>query len=215
MLAAIPLFENAVYRDLPSHCRIQLSFTQNVRRSIVASEFSHAVAALSIGTFFYRAGIPKHIWLTGALCSVVPDLDVIGFRFGIRYEDFWGHRGFTHSLIFAAVLSTVVVGLAFRRGLPSVNRSCMLTYFFLATASHGLLDAMTDGGLGVAFFSPLDNRRYFLPWTPIHVSPIGVRRFFTGRGLAVLQSELLCIWLPAPLLALSAWLMCLRAAPST
>jgi hypothetical protein len=25
-------------------------------------------------------------------------------------------------------------------------------YFFVATASHGLLDAMTDGGMGVAFF---------------------------------------------------------------
>jgi inner membrane protein len=173
----------------------------------VASEFSHAVAALSIGTFFYRPGIPKHIWLTGALCSVVPDLDVIGFRLGIRYGDFWGHRGFTHSLIFAAVLSGAVVGLAFRRELPSISRLSMWTYFFLATASHGLLDAMTDGGLGVAFFAPLDNHRYFLPWTPIRVSPIGVGRFFTARGLAVIQSELLWIWLPAGLLAASVWIL--------
>jgi len=75
------------------------------------------------------------------------------------------------------------------------------TYFFVATASHGFLDAMTNGGLGVAFFSPFDNTRYFLPWRPIVVSPISVNRFFSERGLAVLQSELLWIWIPAGLLA--------------
>jgi inner membrane protein len=64
---------------------------------------------------------------------------------------------------------------------------------------------MTDGGLGVAFFSPLGNQRHFLPWTPIRVSPIGVGRFFSERGLAVLQSELLWIWLPAALFAAGVW----------
>jgi len=91
----------------------------------------------------------------------------------------------------------------------------MWVYFFLATASHGLLDAMTDGGLGVGFFAPFDNHRYFLPCPPSRVSPTGVGRFFTDRGLAVLQSELLWIWLPAMLLALSVWLIGRRAAPST
>jgi inner membrane protein len=160
-----------------------------------------------MGTFFHHPRIPKRVWLTGALCSVAPDLDVIGFQFGIRYRDFWGHRGFTHSLIFAAMLSFVAVGVGFRRGLPSLSRSPMWAYFFLATASHGLLDAMTDGGLGVAFFAPFDNRRYFLPWTPIRVSPIGVGRFFTARGFAVIQSELLWIWLPAGLVAASVCLL--------
>jgi len=66
---------------------------------------------------------------------------------------------------------------------------------------------MTDGGLGVAFFSPFDNHRYFLPWTPIRVSPIGLGRFFSHRGLEVLQSELLWIWLPAAVLAIAAWVV--------
>jgi inner membrane protein len=96
-----------------------------------------------------------------------------------------------------------------------MKRLPMWVYFFLATASHGFLDAMTDGGLGVAFFAPFDNRRYFLPWRPIHVSPVGAARFFTHRGLEVLQGELLWIWLPAALLALSVWLMRRRATPST
>jgi hypothetical protein len=68
--------------------------------------------------------------------------------------------------------------LAFPRPLPVIGRLLPWTFFFLATASHGLLDAMTDGGLGVAFFSPFDKHRYFFPWTPIRVSPIGLTRLF-------------------------------------
>ena len=74
---------------------------------------------------------------------------------------------------------------------------CLVVYFFAVTASHPILDAMTNGGLGVAFFAPFDNSRYFLPWRPIEVSPIGVRAFFTLRGLTVLQSEFIWIWIPS------------------
>jgi inner membrane protein len=168
---------------------------------------SHVVAALGIGACFYKPEIPKRIWVIAAVCSVMPDLDVIGFRFGIRYGDFWGHRGFAHSLLFAALLALVVVVLGFRHGVTGIHALTLSLYFFLATASHGLLDAMTDGGLGVALFSPFNNRRYFLPWTPIRVSPIGMGRFFSARGLAVLQSEFLWVWIPAILLAAIAILL--------
>jgi inner membrane protein len=172
----------------------------------VASVFSHAVAALSIGSCFYRPEIPKHLWVMGAVCSVLPDLDVIGFRYGIPYGNFWGHRGFTHSLTIAVFLASAVVAVGFRRALPGLSKFYVWLYLFLVTASHGILDAMTDGGLGVAFFSPFDNTRYFLPWRPIHVSPIGFVRFFTSRGLVILESELLWIWLPAGLFAASVWI---------
>jgi inner membrane protein len=176
----------------------------------VASLLSHAVAALGIGACFYKSEIPKRIWVTGVVCSFIPDLDVIGFRFGIRYGDFWGHRGFTHSLLFAALLALFVT-LVSRHGVRGMSARLMWLFFFLATASHGLLDAMTDGGLGVAFFAPFDNHRYFLPWTPIRVSPIGVGRFFGARGVAVLRTEFLWIWLPTIFLAVSAILLRQRA----
>jgi inner membrane protein len=179
----------------------------------MASVFSHAVPALGIGACFYRPGTPKRVWVAGALCSVIPDLDVIGFHFGVHYGDFWGHRGFTHSFVFAVLLASSVVLVAFRKEVPGLSRRALWTYFFLATASHGLLDAMTDGGLGVAFFSPFSNTRYFLPWRPIRVSPIGVTRFFTQRGLEVIQSELLWIWFPSALLIFAVFLIHRRTAP--
>jgi inner membrane protein len=167
----------------------------------LASDFSHAVIALSLGACFVRPGLPPRIWIAGVLCSVLPDIDVVGFRFGVPYGDFWGHRGFTHSILFAALLAAIATFLASRRLLPRPNLFWIWTYLFLAAASHGFLDAMTDGGLGVAFFSPFDNHRYFLPWRPIQVSPIGIGRFFSERGFSVLQSEFLWIWLPSMLLA--------------
>ena len=38
-----------------------------------------------------------------SLLSLLPDADVIGFAFGVRYEDEWGHRGATHSVTRASI----------------------------------------------------------------------------------------------------------------
>jgi inner membrane protein len=83
---------------------------------------------------------------------------------------------------------------------------------FLATASHGVLDAMTNGGLGVAFFSPFDNR--VIPAVETR-SRFTNRHYalFTPRGLAILQSELLWIWFPAILLASLVWMLRRKSQP--
>jgi len=167
----------------------------------VASVLSHAVAALSIGTCFYRPHLSTRFWAAGVFCAVLPDLDVIGFRFGIRNADFWGHRGFMHSLVFAVIVASVVAIIEFRRGGSGIGRFPLFFYLFLATASHGVLDAMTDGGLGIAFFSPFDNRRFFFPWRPIRVSPLAFGRFFSLQGYLILKNELFWIWFPAGLFA--------------
>src|SRR5262249_19188891 len=127
----------------------------------MASVLSHAVVAAGIGACFYGVRAPRSLYLAGALCSVIPDLDVVGFAFGVRYGDFWGHRGFTHSLVFAAVLATAFLALGFRDAVPGMSRTLLWLFFFLAAASHGFLDATTNGGLGVAFFSPFESHRYF------------------------------------------------------
>ena len=133
--------------------------------------------------------------VAGALLSILPDGDVIAFAAGIPYASPWGHRGFSHSLLFA-LLSSLLAALALR------PRPRVFAFLFLCAVSHPILDAMTSGGgLGIAFFAPFDNERYFLPWRPIRVSPIGPR-FFSGRGFAVLKSEALWVWLPCAALGL-------------
>lgn len=137
----------------------------------------------------------------GCAASVLPDVDSLGFAAGIPYGHTFGHRGFTHSIFFAAAVALLCVPFAQRLGAAP---AATFGFVLASLASHGILDAMTTGGLGVAFFSPFSNGRYFLPWRFIHVSPIGVAPFLSSRGLEVLRSELLWIWTPAAVLALVA-----------
>ena len=164
------------------------------------SAFSHAVAALAISACFYRPEVPRRVWALGAVFAAAPDLDAIGFRYGIEYGDLLGHRGLSHSIPFAVIMAAVAVGAGFRGGVSGLRAGWLWLYLFLALTSHGLLDAMTDGGLGVALLAPIDDTRYFFPLRPIRVSPIGIRQFFSARGAEVIGSELAWVWLPAVLL---------------
>jgi inner membrane protein len=161
----------------------------------MASAFSHAFVALTLGKISRHRAMTWPVLLTGAVCSIVPDLDVIGFAFGIQYGDLWGHRGMTHSLFFAGLLSALLVALGYRQE-SSASKAGIGLYLFSCTASHGVFDALTDGGLGVAFFSPFDTTRYFFRFRPVAVSPIGVSQFFSLDTLHILASEITWIWLP-------------------
>ena len=162
----------------------------------MASALGHALAAITIGTTCPQRMSNLKFWLVAIVCSILPDADVISFALGIPYEAFWGHRGFTHSLLFALIIGVLATALFFRKNQSTVRRIGYTLFFTLSTASHSLLDAMTSGGLGVAVFSPWDNARYFLPWRPIKVSPIGVSNFFSEWGKKVIISELLWIGVP-------------------
>jgi inner membrane protein len=166
--------------------------------------FSHAVAGLGIAACFCAPETPKGLWALGALCAALPDIDVLGFRFGIPYGSVWGHRGFTHSIAFAAALAGLIVLLGFRQGTPGLSPGRLWLFLFLATVSHGLLDMLTDGGLGIALFAPFENRRFFFPFQPIEVASFGASWLLTRRGAAVLASELRWVWVPAGLLAAAA-----------
>lgn len=164
--------------------------------------FSHAVAATAIGAVMITTRLRLVVWGLGALCAVLPDLDVVAFAFGLPYGHVLGHRGLSHSLPFAAGLALVATTVATRWRATGSSALRLWAFFFAATASHGLLDAMTSGGYGIAFFAPFSDARYFLPWRPIVVSPIGIGAFLSRWGVEVMSSELLWIWLPAAVVIL-------------
>jgi inner membrane protein len=159
--------------------------------------------ALGLAPLFARFRLPRVMLWLGAVCTIVPDFDVIGFAFGVSYRDVLGHRGFTHSLLFAALLSAILTQV-FLAQREDVSKPANCLFLFLCTASHGVFDALTSGGLGVAFFAPFDDTRYFLPWRPIRVSPIGMG-FFSRRGVAVVWSEIVWMWTPLLVLGLVGW----------
>jgi inner membrane protein len=101
-----------------------------------------------------------------------------------------------------------VVGVLFR-GIETFSRQgCFyLIFFFLLSASHGILDAFTNGGLGIALLAPFNHARYFFPWNPIMVSPIGIHGFLSRWGWMVIKSELLWVWVPSFLVIVLAWMI--------
>lgn len=160
---------------------------------------THAAVPLLLGAAAGARRVSIRLMAAGALAAMVPDADVLAFRFGIAYADTFGHRGATHSIALALALATLAV-CAWR----PLRTTPMRAFVFvgLAALSHPLLDALTDGGLGVALAWPFSADRYFFPWRPIEVSPIGAR-FFSARGLEVLASEARWVWLPCALAALA------------
>jgi len=169
----------------------------------LASVLSHPAVPLGLSPHF---GLPRSAIAAGVVLSVLPDVDSLGLHLGIPYGAPLGHRGLTHSIAFATLSAAAGLGLLRAASRREGRVAAVFGYLFLCAVSHGLLDGMTDGGLGVAYFAPFSNARYFLPWRPIRVSPLSISGFFSARGVHILQSELVWIWAPSALLAAAAWL---------
>lgn len=74
--------------------------------------------------------VSRGSWLLGMACALIPDVDVIGFHFGVHYGDLLGHRGITHSLLFAAVLSVLIaIGAGSRRSDRAHTKTLVLYLF--------------------------------------------------------------------------------------
>lgn len=159
------------------------------------ASLGHAAVGMTLGRALRPDAPLRERWrpmLGFAALAMAPDLDVLAFKLHIPYGAEWGHRGAAHSLVLA-LLAGALVG-----ALMKSKRAWLLAS--VAAASHGLLDTLTDGGLGVALLWPFDLHRYFAPWQPIPVAPIGAR-FLSTRGLGCALFEL-CAFAPAWLYAL-------------
>ena len=145
------------------------------------STIAHGLAAAALGAAVYP-GQRHRLYVAAAVGAVLPDLDAIGRPFG-RGDLPWlgGHRALTHSLAFAATLALVAVAVMCCGSSWKGRRFGAWTYFALAFALHGALDAFTTYGEGVMFLAPLSAARFKAPWQPFHGS----------------LPELVGIWIPA------------------
>lgn len=158
---------------------------------------THALIPVAAGIALGTKRLPPRLVATGMAAAMLPDADVVAFTLGIEYAHALGHRGASHSLVFA-----LACGALAACGARWLKVSAVTAFVFiaLAAASHPLLDMLTDGGLGVALFWPWSEARHFAPWRVIEVSPFA-NRFFSARGAEVLLSELRWVWLPVLSLA--------------
>src|SRR5688572_27553791 len=153
-VCALP--ESAVGIRAPCECvRLYARRAGRQARAVaMPTVMSHAVIGLTLGTLTSFPHRRRAFWLASAILPVLPDLDVFGRAFGISFYSTWGHRGMSHSFAAAAVIGVVAALLLHRR--LGARPAPLAVYFAAITASHGVLDALTDGGPGVAFFAPFD-----------------------------------------------------------
>lgn len=158
---------------------------------------SHAAVAWGLARAVRPLGPPGLAPAREKACAIVamlPDADVVAFLVGIPYEAALGHRGARHSLLGAVVIGVAAWLLLRRIDVDGARVGALdLLLLVVAAASHGLLDMLTDGGLGVGLLLPFSAERWFWPVTPIPVSPIGLLSFL-ARGLPVLAWELALLW---------------------
>ena len=166
--------------------------------------FSHAIFASSVGRAIRSADSGTQFWMLTAICATLPDADVLSFGLGIRYDTMFGHRGITHSILFAGVGGLIVSTTFYWH--TEIPKWKAALYFGFVTATHPFLDMFTNGGRGVALLAPFSGERFFFPWRPIEVSPIGLD-FFSADGFGVISSEIIWIWIPSAIIFLLAWLV--------
>ncbi len=159
------------------------------------SIFGHTLAAITIGKSYPKKICSWKFFILGILCATLADIDVIAFKLGIPYGNAFGHRGFTHSILFAVILGVSITFIFYGKNFLSKKGLVLISFFTLCAISHDILDAMTNGGLGIGFFIPWDEARYFLPWRPIEVSPIGIRHF-SEKAVRIIKNEMIWIGIP-------------------
>ena len=164
------------------------------------SLLGHAVAGLAITHTFSRARLPRRTWVLAPLLAVAPDLDWFVSFLDFHKNHILNHRGVAHCLFGAVLLATFTLLIAFRRNQRGGQLWLCLT---LAALSHGLMDACTAGGVGVALFMPFSDSRWACIWQPIHVAPLPLGREDCYLFLASLRTE--AFWIGLPALALVAW----------
>jgi inner membrane protein len=146
-----------------------------------------------------RRSFPTWSAIAGwSLLSIAADIDFIAFAFGIPYGDPLGHRGATHSLAFAALLTAGVAVLAQARRRAAARAAVIAA---VVTISHPVLDAMTNHGLGCAFLWPFDSTRYVAPWRIVPTVP-SFASLLTFEAVRIGLSELLLF---SPILVAGLW----------
>ncbi len=130
----------------------------------MASVFGHAISAITVSDFASKKYDKVKLTVLAIICSILPDADIIMFKFGYSYSHWLGHRGFSHSIVFAIFIA-LLIKIIFYSKYKFFSRDSLyiILIFSFITASHGFLDAMTTGGKGIAFFHPLIIRAIFYP----------------------------------------------------
>lgn len=119
---------------------------------------THIVVGACIGELLAGKKLGKKAMLLGALANSIPDVDVVASLWLPITKDLLAHRGFTHSLLFALLVSPLLAILS-RKLLSKRDLSFYgWTFFwFIQICTHLFIDSCNAYGTGL--FEPFSHYR--------------------------------------------------------
>ncbi len=119
---------------------------------------THIAIGACMGEAFAGKTVGRKAMLWGALAQSIPDVDFIAAFWLNTADNLLAHRGFTHSLFFAAVISPLLALAAEKLHRPHNISFLRWTFFFgAAIFGHLFMDAFNN--YGVAWFEPFSHYR--------------------------------------------------------
>lgn len=130
----------------------------------------------------------------------LPDLDVL-FMLGDEINHIKYHRGFSHSLL-GAVLLTALLTAVLKWRFKKAQTGAVYTWSFISMIGHLFTDWIT--GFGTQLLSPFSDHRFALDWVAI-VEPLMLLPLLAGLGYGLWRRRKLRQALVIGLLISSTW----------
>jgi len=123
--------------------------------------FTHAVLGSAVGGLLASRKIGNKAYLWGALCGLIPDIDVVFMSFIESSKSVLFHRGITHSILFLLIASPVFASLIHKYAKnPEMKLKNWTVFVFATIVSHLVLDLFTTYGTGL--LEPFSDKRFAL-----------------------------------------------------
>jgi inner membrane protein len=120
---------------------------------------THIVLGACIGEAMLGKKLGKKAMLLGAIAQSIPDIDFIAGFFVSTTHNLLAHRGFTHSIMFAAIFAPLI-SYSLQKWKPSykITLKEWLIFWTVQAFIHIFIDAFNNYGVG--WFEPFSHYRF-------------------------------------------------------
>lgn len=124
---------------------------------------THIALGACMGDAFAGKQLGKRAMFLGAVAQSVPDIDFVASFWNSTSENLLAHRGFTHSILFAVMITPLLALLAERWHRPhNISLRKWILFFGAQAFIHLLIDGMNVYGVG--WFEPFSHYRVSYNW---------------------------------------------------
>lgn len=119
---------------------------------------THIALGACMGEAFAGRTVGKKAMLWGALAQSIPDIDFLAAFWMTPSGNLLAHRGFTHSLLFCAIITPLFAMMAEKLHRPhNIRLKKWVLFFGSVIFIHIFIDAFNNYGVG--WFEPFSHRR--------------------------------------------------------